>query len=65
MKSQSLPLFIRIKDVQRITGWSERTARKKMTAIRKQFNKPPRTPVLVREFCQAMKFTLEDLVPFF
>ncbi|MBS1566627.1 MAG: hypothetical protein JST39_19745 [Bacteroidetes bacterium] len=65
MKKTNLPLLISTKEIQRITGWSERTTRKKMTQIRKLFLKPPRSPILLREFCQFFKCSAEDLLPFF
>jgi hypothetical protein len=51
-------MIIYTKDVQRITGKSDRYARKIMTAIKKKFGKEKHQLVSVREFCEYMN--LED-----
>jgi hypothetical protein len=65
MKKPLLPLFITVKDVQRITGLSYGVCKKKLSNIRKQLNKPPRSPVLRREYCSATQVVDEDLYPYY
>jgi len=61
----TLPLYIFIKDVQRIHGLSYSNAKKKLGLVRRQLNKPTRALVLRREYCSVMKLTDEDLFPFY
>jgi len=65
MKKTPLPLFITIKDVQRITGLSYGVCKKRLSDMRRQLNKPPRAQVLRGEYCSIARITDEDLYPYF
>lgn len=49
------------KDVQRITGKSERYARTLLTKIRKSFNKSPGQFITIDEFCEYTGITNETV----
>lgn len=46
-------MVIYCQDIRNITGASERTARRLLARIRKQFNKQPGNLVTLKEFCQV------------
>lgn len=39
------------KDIERLTGKSDRQARTTMARIRKRFGKEPRQPITIQEYC--------------
>ena len=51
-----------IKDVQIITGKSERTARRQRKAIRKKLGKEDHHEITVREFCQYKGLSEEEVL---
>ena len=57
-------MMIYPKDVQLITGRSERHARKLLCRIRAQAGKEKHLPVTVQEFAQFMKLKEEDVWPY-
>jgi hypothetical protein len=52
------------KDVMNITGRRERTARKLLARIRKQFSKPAGSFITVEEFCLFTGLKEEMINPF-
>lgn len=57
-------LVIYRKDVERIIGKSDRTARKVMVAIRKKLDKEKHQPVSIKEFCCYMNLPEEEVLPY-
>ena len=57
-------LAIYTKDIQNITGRSERTARKMLAAMRKRFNKQRGGFITVEEFCSYAGFKVEQVERF-
>lgn len=57
-------MLIYTKDIQRISGKSDRTARKILTAIRKKLNKEKHQPISVKEFCQYMNLSENEVLPY-
>jgi hypothetical protein len=60
----TLRMIIYRKDVQRILGKSDRTARKVLAAIRKKLNKEKHQPISIKEFCQYMNLAEEEVIPY-
>jgi predicted RNA-binding protein YlqC (UPF0109 family) len=60
----TLRLVIYRKDVERILGKSDRTARKVLAAIRKKLGKQKHQPVSIKEFCQYMNLSEEEVLPY-
>lgn len=56
-------LIIYCKDVQLITGRSERTAFRLIRAIKKSFNKTRHQCLSVAEFCKYMGLDPKDVMP--
>jgi hypothetical protein len=54
-------LCIYNKDIQIITGKSERTCRKIMEQIRKLHNKQKHQPLTIEEFCNYLDLNKEDV----
>jgi hypothetical protein len=52
------------KDVALITGKQQDTARKLLSRIRKDLNKPPKAVITVNDFCIYMGLKLEEVKPF-
>ena len=61
---QNTRICIYPKDVVRITGKSERTSRKLLESIKKQFSKEGNQFVTVDEFCQFTGLKPEQVQPF-
>lgn len=57
-------MIIYRKDVERIIGKSDRTARKIMAAIRKKLGKEKHQPVSIKEFCRYMNLAEEEVLPY-
>jgi len=57
-------IVIYAKDVMNITGRQERTARKLLSRIRRQFNKEKGAFVSIQEFCQFTGLHPEHVFPF-
>lgn len=57
-------IAIYTKDIQNITGRSERTSRKMLAAMRKKYNKQKGEFITVEEFCSYSGFKAEQLVGF-
>jgi hypothetical protein len=53
--------FIYPKDIQVITGRSERYAQNVIASIKKKLGKQKHQPVTVIEFCEYMDISLQDL----
>lgn len=64
MKSGQTRLCIYPKDVQRITGKSERYGRMLLQKIRQYFEKEEHQFVTVEEFCKYTGFKKDDVVLF-
>lgn len=64
MKTQQTRLCIYPKDVQRITGKSERYGRMLLQKIRLHFSKKEHQFVTVEEFCTYTGFKKEDVILF-
>ena len=54
-------IAIYAKDIQNITGRSERTSRKMLAAIRKRLNKQKGEFITVEEFCNYSGFKMEQV----
>ncbi|MBT1705935.1 hypothetical protein KK060_21775 [Fulvivirgaceae bacterium PWU20] len=54
-------MVIYVKDIQRITGRTERYCRKIMGLIRNKFGKEKHQLVSVNEFCQFMGLPLDEV----
>lgn len=54
-------IVLSIKDIQRLTGRSERQSRRILTAVRKMFGKRPRQPVSIQEYCRYTGLREEDV----
>ena len=52
------------KDIQMITGKSERQSRNIIIAIKKKFNKEKHQPVTLEEFCEYMGLKLVEVKQF-
>lgn len=57
-------MWIYTKDIQRISGKSDRTARKILAAIRKNLGKEKYQPVSVKEFCRYMNLSETEILPY-
>jgi len=57
-------LCIYTKDIQIITGKSERYCRGIIAEIKKQYNKQKHQPISVIEFCNYLKLNREDVEKF-
>ena len=57
-------IVIYVKDIQNITGRSERTSQKMMTAMRKKYNKKRGEFITAEEFCNHTGLKEEDVRPF-
>lgn len=57
-------IVIYAKDIQNITGRSERTARKMLTEIRKRCNKSRGEFITIEEFCLHTGFKEKQVVEF-
>ena len=57
-------IAIYAKDIQNITGRSERTARKMLATIRKKLNKQKREFITIEEFCRYAGFKAEQIINF-
>jgi hypothetical protein len=57
-------IIVYTKDVVIITGRTERTARRILTAIRKKYSKPPGALVSVSEFCEHTGLKEQIVIPF-
>jgi hypothetical protein len=55
-------LIICAKDIQQITGKSERTALRLMNKIKKQFHKARHQSINVMEFCEYMGLKLDHVL---
>lgn len=64
MKAQQTRLCIYPKDVQRITGKSERYGRMLLQKIRQHFAKEEHQFITVEEFCNYTGFSKEEVVLF-
>lgn len=64
MKTQQTRLCIYPKDVQRITGKSERYGRMLLQKIRLYFSKEEHQFVTVEEFCKYTGFKKEEVILF-
>jgi hypothetical protein len=64
MKMQQTRLCIYPKDVQRITGKSERYGRMLLNKIKEYFEKEEHQFVTVEEFCKYTGFKKDDVVLF-
>jgi hypothetical protein len=53
------------KDIQRITGKSERQGRNVISNIKRQLHKLKHQPVTIEEFCSYMGLRPEDVKDFF
>ena len=61
MKPRITRLCIYPKDIQRITGKSERYSRDLILKIRKSLNKPEHQVITVQEFCTYMGIPYESI----
>ncbi|MCQ4035385.1 hypothetical protein NOV28_06260 [Kaistella montana] len=61
MKTKIHRLCIYPKDIQRITGRSERYSRDLILRIKKQLNKANHQPLTVHEFCYYMGIPYESI----
>lgn len=52
------------KDVMNITGRSERTARRLLARLRKQYKKETGAFITVEEFCMFTGFKEDKIIPF-
>lgn len=57
-------IAIYAKDIQNITGRSERTSRKMLATIRKKLNKQRGEFITIEEFCRHAGFKIEQVVEF-
>jgi hypothetical protein len=57
-------IIIYPKDVQRITGKSDRYGRQLLNKIRQQYSKEPHQYVSIKEFCQFTGLTSEQVAEF-
>ena len=57
-------IAIYAKDIQNITGRSERTARKMLATIRKKLNKQNGEFITIEEFCRYAGFKVEQITNF-
>jgi hypothetical protein len=55
-------IILSTKDIQRITGRSERQSRAILAAVRKALGKKPRQHVSVQEYCRYTGLPEEDVV---
>ncbi|MBT1689162.1 hypothetical protein [Dawidia soli] len=54
-------IILSIKDIQRLTGRSERQSRRILVAVRKKLGKQPRQPVSIQEYCRYTGLHEEDV----
>jgi hypothetical protein len=64
MKTETQRLIIYPKDIQRITGKSERWGRILLQKVMKKFNKEDHQAVSVEEFCIYFGLKVEQVLPF-
>lgn len=64
MKTENTRLIIFPKDVQRITGKSERWGRMLLQKVMQKLNKEEHQVVSVEEFCAYMGLKVEQVQPF-
>lgn len=64
MKPKTTRLCIYPKDIQRITGKSERYSRDLIQKIKKSLNKAPHQILSIEEFCTYIGLSLESVLPF-
>jgi len=64
MKTEQTRLCIYPKDVQRITGKTERYSRMLLKKIKDHFNKEDHQVITVEEFCQYMGLKKDDVLLF-
>lgn len=55
-------IILGTKDIQRLTGRSERQARRILQAVRMLLGKQPRQPVSLREYCRYAGLSEEEVV---
>ena len=58
-------LCIYPKDIQRITGKSERYGRKLLSQIKAHYNKQPHQLISIIEFCEYTGLKIEDITEYF
>jgi hypothetical protein len=63
MKTETTRLCVYPKDVQRITGKSERYGRMLLLKIRERFNKEEHQFVTVQEFCNYTGLNVDQVQP--
>ena len=56
-------ICIYTKDVQLITGKSERQARNILMSIKDAYAKKKHQPITIHEFCEYMDFDLDKIIP--
>lgn len=61
-KPTPVRIVVYTKDVARITGRTERTARKLLTRVRKYYSKDNRSLVTVEEFCTYTGFDPDTVI---
>lgn len=54
-------IILSIKDIQRLTGRSERQARRILGAVRSSFGKQARQPVSLQEYCRYSGLSEEEV----
>ena len=64
MKTETSRLIVYPKDVQRITGKSERWGRMLLQRIMQKFNKEDHQVVSTEEFCAYMGLKIDQVLPF-
>ena len=64
MKTETSRLVIYPKDVQRITGKSERWGRMLLQKLMQKFNKKDHELVSVEEFCEYTGLKIDKVLPF-
>jgi len=64
MKDETIRLCVYPKDVQRITGKSERYSRMLLLKIRENFKKEEHQFISIEEFCTYTGLKLNQVIPF-
>ena len=64
MKPETTRLIIYPKDIQRITGKSERWSRMLLQKVMEKFNKEEHQAVSVEEFCTYFGLKIDQVKPF-
>ena len=64
MKPESTRLIIYPKDIQRITGKSERWSRMLLLKVMEKFNKEEHQLISVEEFCLYTGLKIDQVMPF-